>query len=236
MNLKNIILTVLMLCCIGGCKMSCNKIDNLASEYKAKINALPELTTEQQIKEALESPESKLYVISGYRFPKIESVVKDNCIYYSKSEYKRDEESKKLGRQYESTASQHTEQYGKIFIDETTKLTGITNAIIGGCEVTTEEDYHVNCKYEYEFLQGDQPLWATALIGNHTAKCEGIDGASGSIAGKSKDYLRGNSGHTLYMVITTVTTIAAIVIGFALMSSLTSKKGNVKKKRSRGSR
>ena len=78
MNLKNIILIVLLLCCIGGCKMSCNKIDNLASEYKEKINALPELTTAQQIKDTLESSESKLYVISGYRFPKIESVVKDN--------------------------------------------------------------------------------------------------------------------------------------------------------------
>ena len=211
--IRNIILLLLMICGIGGCYMSRTKIYDLEADYKVKLDALPELYTPQQIQEALNAPESKLYVICGYKFPKFEPYI-DNYIYYYHKIYDA-KEGKHNGSPYEMEPSDSQEHFGKLYIDENIEFTSIKSAYFGGCTSTSEADYFK--KTEKGYLQGDEPLWATALLGNHTAKCEGIDGADGSIAGKSKYYLHSNTGHKLYFIIEVISIIVACVAGYFLL-------------------
>ncbi len=225
---RNIILLVLIICCIGGCFKQCSNDRKVNAEAPDKIKTLPKLSTQDDVVKALNASKSALYLVVGYRFSKYECVTDPlghlddqflylNYVYSVYFEEQRDERNKIT--QHASWQPQgNRSYYGKVFIDGSTELEGFEDSEVEGCPTKSYNDD--NHKVEYKYALPTYPFTFVAELGNRHAKL-GYEGCRAIVAGNDVDSLikatQSEASHTGRIVLLI---ILSVVLSFLLVTKL----------------
>ena len=215
---RNVILIVLILCCLGGCGFVAVKSNSAEKDYQQRIDSLPELTTTSQILDAVKSQQSRLYVINSYKFPKYELVsdpyhnLSDEYLYISVSVSSKGDDGK-----YHDDPSQGKEVYGKLFFDDNTELQDFSKSIVSTAGATHNRT-RGNSKYYYGLLKPDAELSFIAELGNNQAKVSGLDGDRNVVEGKKERLVSSSSTATSFLLYNILLAIAIVVCAILIIA------------------
>ena len=215
---RNIILIVLMLCCLGGCGIVAVKNNSAGNDYKNRIDSLPELTTTSQILDAVKSQQPRLYVINSYKFPKYELVsdpyrnLSDEYLYISVSVSSKGDDDK-----YHDNPNQGKEVYGKLFFDDNTELQNFDKSIVSTAGATSDRTRGGD-KYHYGLLKPDAVLSFIAELGNNQAKVSGFDDDRIVVEGNKERLASSSSSATSFLMYNILLAIAIVVIAILIIA------------------
>lgn len=177
---KNIILIVLIVCGLGGCRWLSVKGDEKQNEVIRKINAMPHFSNQDSIMEAINAPQKVRCVICEYVFPKCETArdhydfLDDDCIYIAMETYFKNRRTDQKGKVHvEWTSNGRMSERGKVYFADDVMLEGFDKVTITSTDKKTR-----NCgdkKDEYHYLKTDAKLTFIAELGEHKAKVVSID-------------------------------------------------------------
>lgn len=172
---SNVILIIVMICCLGGCYWLAQKDRKNFAETQNQIESLPVLTTTEQILNAINAQDTKTYLITNYRFPHYTTVTDPSPGLYLEGEYLYIKSQKYSPRKRARVGSTPMDKdgapyivYGRLFFDSETELTGFSDAEIGSPEYYNKEELF-GTEYRYEYLDSKTPLTFAAKLGNHSA-------------------------------------------------------------------
>lgn len=215
---RNIILFVLILCCLGGCCFVAVKNNSADKDYRHRIYSLPELTETSQITDAVKSQQSKLYVINGYRFPKYELVsdpyhnLADGYLYISVSVSSKGSDDK-----YHDDPNLGREVYGKLFFDDNIELQNFNKSIVSIAGDTRDRNRNGE-KYHYGLLKPDAELSFVAELGNNQAKVSGLDGDRSVVEGKKEGLVSSSSSSTYFLLYKIVLAVVIAVLAILIIA------------------
>lgn len=215
---RNIILIVLILCCLGGCGFVAVQSNSAENDYLQRIDSLPELTTTSQILDAVKSQQPRLYVINSYKFPKYELVsdpyhnLSDEFLYISVSVSSKGSDDK-----YHDDSSQGREVYGKLFFDDNTELQDFNKSIVSTADATQDRKRGSD-KFHYGLLEPDAELSFIAELGNNQAKVSGLDGERNVVEGKKERLASSSSSSTYYLMFKIVLAIAIVILAILIIA------------------
>lgn len=227
---RNIILTLLTLCCFGGCQYFSLQQDNSEAKYLQRLDSLTELTTTAQILKAVRAQEKRMYVINNYQFPKY-TLAKDpyhkttkECVYISVSVSTEGSDGKS-----HDNPNLHEVAYGSLSFDDNTPLLDFNNSSvnIAGTGIKKKRpDY----TYYYATLKPDARLSFIAQLGGGEARLSGFDGKRCIAEGDKKRLAEQDGDHTLNFLLKLSCIIAGVLIGlFVFADYLTIKEKEQKR-------
>lgn len=163
------------------------------NEYKKLLNALPELTTTEQILKAVNAAEERQYLISNYEFPAYIPVSdpaeymggKYICISVTCFEKGSDGKLKHV-YQREGKAC------GRLFFDKETELLGIKEAMSG--PFVTRRRHSNTLEYHYSCIDPDAKFTFVASLGDRKASVSGVGGFSSMVCGNKKTLIASFAG------------------------------------------
>ena len=174
---RNIILLVVMFCCIGSCGALLKYDSNHSVKIKEEIYNLPRLSTPEAIDKAINAPQKAFYLLENHHFNKYEYVtdpykeLSNHYIYVQCSRSKWHDEKVRKGEVVEHagwSSAGFKELYGTLYITNEVELEGFNNAKVDTCSVFTLtcDDY----KYEYKYIDAGGSYSFVAELGCQTAK------------------------------------------------------------------
>ncbi len=174
---SNIILLAVMLCCIGGCFSLASHDANQDKEIEADIRKLPLISTPEDIAEAVNSPETRMYLFVFFKFPKLEYVTDPADHFGAKYLYLQYTKSKhhdrvivkgRVKKEARWTTEEYKHYYGTPYINKETELEGFAGAEFGGCSENSFESGKY--KHEYKYITASDLCTFVAELGQHRAK------------------------------------------------------------------
>ena len=155
------------------------------NEYKKLLDALPEVTTTEQILKAVNAAEEKKYLISNYEFPEYIPVsdpvgyLSGNYIYIGVFRYDEGNDGKL------HHAMQHDkESYGRLFFDKETELLGVKESLSGS--YVRRKRSHGTSEYHYSCIDPDTKFSFVASLGNGKARVSGVGDFTAMVCGSKK--------------------------------------------------
>ena len=225
-KIKNIIFIVLTICCIGGCKYVSHRQNLRENEISRKIDSLPQLTTPQQVSDALAAPEKRLYLVIDYVFPRCETVEApyghlEGSFVYAKVHAYNEETERKDGKERKVWKSAgEKRQEGRLFFDGGIELP-LDKASYSGVHSKTVKEWKK--KYEYTYLLPDEPFTFIAELGQNSALLSGIE-SNCWLATGGKEQLTSTAKSSFWMTaIKVVLIIAAVIFVLLVVSSVMGK-------------
>ena len=230
---RNIILIVLMVCCLGGCHFFSAQQSGKEAEYMKRLDSLPELTTTAQILEAINAPQEKTYVINNYQFPRFTTVgdpynyLTDSYIYVSVSVSEEGND----GKSHENP-NLRREAYGRLFFDENTELLGFKNAIVsvaGSSQKKSRGGYN----YYYSRLETNAKLSFVAKLGGGEARVSSIDGNRQIVEGDKTRLAKESKDSTFNFLLKIACGIVCGFLGLFILADWVSIKEKKEKSKQR---
>lgn len=227
---RNIILIVLMICCLGGCGIVSSTKNKAESSYMQRVDSLQMLTTTAQILDAVKNPQPKLYVINGYQFPKYELVgdpnhiLADGYLYISVSVSEKGNDGK-----YHDNPNLGDTKYGRLFFDEQTELLDFNKATVSTAGAATKRS-RSGYEYNYGLIAPDAKLSFVAELGGNSAKVSGFDGNKNIVEGTKESLASKTKDSTLFLLYNIILGIAFGLMGlFVFADYLTIKEKEQKR-------
>ncbi|MBO7439653.1 MAG: hypothetical protein J6U21_08235 [Bacteroidales bacterium] len=204
---RNIILIVVMLCCIGGCALVENHNENKSVQTTKELDQLSKLSSEDEIIEAVNGDEVRYYIIPHFVFDRYESAkdpenklksdylyIKSTTANWKKEKTEKRDKNGNITRQASPAHWQKDvslKEFGKLYITKGIELEGLS---IFSTEIdpkliedtTYYKDGHH--KVEYEIIKPNQSFAFIAKLGKHKAEL-GYDGNGVLAATDNMDYL-----------------------------------------------
>ena len=227
---RNIILTLLTLCCFGGCQYFSIQQDNSEAKYLERLDSLTELTSTAQILEAVKAQERRLYVINNYQFPKY-TLAKDpyhntakECVYISVSVSTEGSDGK-----MHYNPNMYEVAYGSLSFDDNTPLLDFSNSDvnIAGTGIKKERSGYT---YYYSTINPDAKLSFVAQLGGGEARLSGFDGKRCIVEGEKNRLAEQDGDNTINFLLKIACIIAGVLIGlFVFADYLTIKEKEQKR-------
>jgi hypothetical protein len=173
-NKERIIMIVVMACCIGGCIWLWRIDDANLKKVQQQYDALPTLTTTEEILSAIHQQGVKTYLIKDYQFPHYTTVrdlsnehyLEGEYIYIHSQGYIHATERGSRIRKWEPYGESYI-AHGLLYFDKETELEGFSDAIIDQTEKTEKDG--LPGKTVYYYLTPDSKLTLVATLGNDRA-------------------------------------------------------------------
>ena len=161
---RNIILLVIFVCCIGGCRVAYMYDEKKTAERTEIIRQLPQLYSEEAIHDAIHAPETKAYLFVGHKFERCEPVKDpmdklDGDFLYIKSKHykwrhKKQEKGKPNPNRYKWEYQSELNKCGKIFMDKNVELEGFGPIETSFYNIATDEITEDNHSSQYSIVTG----------------------------------------------------------------------------------
>ncbi|MBO4385874.1 MAG: hypothetical protein J5817_02530 [Treponema sp.] len=189
---QNIILMSIGLLLIAASILVSKLGSRQRNEFRKQLDSLPELTSTEQILSAVNSDESRHYLVTGYTFPSYKAVTDPydwlggKYLYISVS--LRDKEKSQSDRRFDKTA------FGHFFFDKDTELLGIDENSFSPVGLKQKKRYSNSTEYYmYYYIEPGAKFSFVALLGNGKASLSGF-GDTRCIVQGDKDKLVESSG------------------------------------------
>ena len=217
-RLRNIILILLMICCLVGYGIVSSQRKKAEADYMQRVNSLPTLTTTAQILDAIKNPQPGLYVINNYQFPKYKLVsdpkqnTAERFLYISVSVSQKGKDGK-----YHDRPNSKKTVYGRLFFDDNTELLNFNRASISTAGASFNRS-RGEYSYHYSVLEPDAKLSFIAQLGNNSAKVSGFDGNIDIVEGKKERLASYTEKYIKYLMLNIALGIASGLFGLFVFS------------------